>query len=148
MNLSAHFTLEELTASDYATRKGIDNTPTTEALSNLHLLSSGLERVRYILDSPMHINSGYRCPKLNSALGGSSKSQHMEGLAADFTAPSFGTPKEICEAIADHEDFIAFDQLIYEGTWVHVSFSDQPRGSILTAHFGNGVTNYTKGLSA
>lgn len=149
IQLSTHFTLEELTASEFAVRKGIDNTPPSDIVAALENTARGLERIRKLLGAPMHIHSCYRCPKLNSAIGGASQSQHMLGQAADFVAPGFGDPTDICREIADHADEIDFDQLISEGSWVHVSFTDEsiPRRSILTAHFGSGGATYTKGLA-
>lgn len=146
MNLSAHFSLQELTASQTAVRRGIDNTPTAEALQNLQELANGLERVRAVLKCPILISSGYRSPKLNAAVGGSKTSQHCKGEAADFIAPGFGSPMEVCKAIVENQDTIHFDQLIHEGTWVHLSFSPEPRGSVLTAIFSNGPTRYVKGI--
>lgn len=146
MNLSNHFTLEELTDSDLAIRKGIDNSPPTEILSNLHVLADGLERARIVLIAPIIITSGYRCQKLNEAIGGAKNSQHTQGLAADIKVPNM-TPKEVCLSLLEHEDFVRFDQLIQEGNWTHVSFSDHPRGDVLTAHFGSMGTTYTKGLA-
>ena len=146
MNLSAHFSLQELTASQTAVRRGIDNTPTAEALQNLQELANGLERVRAVLKCPILISSGYRSPKLNTAVGGSKTSQHCKGEAADFIAPGFGSPMEVCKAIVENRDTIHFDQLIHEGTWVHISFNSEPRGSVLTAIFSNGPTRYVKGI--
>lgn len=145
MNLSTHFTLEELIESDLAIRKGIDNQPNPEVTANLYVLADGLERVRTILLAPIIITSGYRSQKLNSALGGARNSQHTLGLAADFKIANM-TPKEVCLAILEHEPFIRFDQLIAEGTWTHISFADHPRGDVLTAHFGGMGTIYTKGI--
>lgn len=147
MNLSSHFTLAELTNSQEAVRKGLDNSPTPEILENLRQTAAGLERVREILDEPMFISSGYRSPKVNAAVGGSRTSQHMNGEAVDFTSPNYGTPLQICQAIVSNADFIDFDQLIYEGTWVHISFSDTPRREVLTARFAGGKASYTRGLA-
>lgn len=131
VNLSAHFTLQELTRSEIASRKGLDNTPDAETIANLTALASGLEDVRALLGHPIHINSAYRGPKVNSAVGGSKTSAHMKGHAADFVCPGFGTPQEICRAIMDST--IQYDQLIYEfGSWVHISFDPQMRGQKLT----------------
>lgn len=145
MNLSAHFTLEELTHSEIAIRKGLDNTPDAEAQQNLQDLANALERVRALLGVPMRINSAYRSPKVNAAVGGSSTSAHMSGQAADFTASDFGTPQEICRAIEASD--LAFDQLIWEGTWVHFGIRGDMRRQVLTAHFGNGRTTYTQGIA-
>ena len=69
MQLTAHFSLEELIASETATRSGIDNTPPSELMPNLRALADGLEKVRAALGGrPIHINSGYRCPALNKAV--------------------------------------------------------------------------------
>lgn len=145
MNLSPHFTLEEFTFSPEALRKGLDNTPDGEAIENLKRTADGLEEVRARLGYPIYITSGFRSLRVNASVGGSSTSQHMKGEACDFICPGFGTPQEICRAIRDSE--IEFDQLIYEGGWVHISFSDSPRRSILTAHFSNGRATYSQGVA-
>ena len=146
--LTQHFQLDEFVFSETAVRRGIDNTPDADVLSNLLMLANGLERVRAILGHPVHVSSGYRCPKLNTAIGGSKSSAHMHGLAADFTCPAFGSPYDICVALEHELSYIgAVDQLIYEGRWVHIGFSDNPRYEILTAHFdSSGNATYTKGL--
>lgn len=126
MNLSKHFTLAELTTSQEAARRGLDNTPGLEVVDNLHWLASLLEEVRDLLGHPMIISSGYRSPKVNSSIGGSKNSQHVQGLAADFICPGFGDPYEVASAIS--RSSIKYDQLIHEyGRWVHISISDTPR---------------------
>ncbi|MBX3607108.1 MAG: peptidase M15 [Piscinibacter sp.] len=117
--LTDHFTLDEFTISQTAAREGIDNTPDAAALRNLRALASALERVRSRLGNrPVSISSGYRCPALNSAVGGSKTSAHMQGLAADFIVPSYGTVLQTARAVVDA--FPDFDQVIYEyGRWVH-----------------------------
>lgn len=116
MYLSAHFTLEELIATQH---REIDNTPSQDIINNLQLLARGvLEDCRFAL-GPMHINSGYRSPELNAAVGGQPTSQHCEGLAADFIAPRYSL-QECVRRILDAQ--VQFDQLIYEfGSWIHVS---------------------------
>ena len=135
MNLSPNFTLSELVRSDYAARKHIDNTPDAEVLSNLYVLANGLERVRAVLGHPIVVSSGYRCGKLNSAIGSRPSSQHLQGLACDFSCPGYGTPEEIALAIIEHKGVIDYDQVILEypgrGGWVHISFSDTPRRQAL-----------------
>ena len=123
MQLSQHFSLEELIASEVAARAGIDNTPGPEILSNLRELAKGLELVRHALsDLPIHINSGFRCLALNKRVGGASNSAHLSGLAADIVCPQFGAPIDVCRAIASSH--IATDQIIHEfGTWCHVAFA-------------------------
>ena len=148
MNLTDHFTLERLTHSDYAVRNNIDNTPNADQIENLKTLAQTLERVQKLLGGEIHVNSGYRCLKLNAALKGSQNppSAHLEGYAADFTCPSFGTPLEICTAISKNR--IPFDQLILEfGAWTHISVNPRMRQEVLTAHFTNGKVTYTQGLA-
>lgn len=125
--LSPHFTLDELTHSQTAARMGLSNDPGPEALAALKRTALGLEAVRIRLGgAPILISSGYRAPKVNEAVGGSKTSQHMTGQAVDFTAPRFGNPRQIVDALADSE--VPFDQLILEfDRWVHMSFSDKPR---------------------
>lgn len=146
MQLSDHFSLGELTRSQVALRRGIDNTPSDEVIEALKLTAAWMEKVRELLKVPIHVLSGYRSLKLNAAVNGSSTSQHCLGEAVDFVAPEFGQPLAICQRIRDSD--IEFDQLIYEGTWVHVSFREMPRGNVMTAHFNNGKTTYSKGLFA
>ncbi len=142
--LTDHFTLEELTFSSTAVRNNLDNTPSLEIVAHLTTLAIGLEQVRALLGAPMHIDSGYRCAALNAAVGGSSKSAHMEGYAADFICPQFGTPLEIVKAIEASD--ILFDKCIQEGCWVHISFNPKARRVLLTAHFGADGVVYTQGV--
>ena len=150
--LTEHFALEELIDSDTAVRLGIDNRPGYHELGNLHILAHGLERIRDALGNvPLMISSGYRSPLLNLAVKGSPKSAHVQGLAADFRAPAFGSPREISRALAGRLGELEIDQLIYEGTWVHVAFvdptTDVPRGSVLTAKFDHGSVTYIPGVA-
>jgi zinc D-Ala-D-Ala carboxypeptidase len=141
--LTAHFSVDELTFSQTAIRKGISNEPTTLVLDNLKNLAETLERVRTALDGhAISISSGYRSPKLNLAIGGVKSSSHVFGYAADFICPAYGTPRQVADAIAVAG--IKFDQLIEEGTWVHISIDPKIRGEYLRATFKNGKANYTK----
>ena len=124
--VTMHFTIEELYASDTAKRLGIDNKPTTQKMIHLvYLAAYVLEPLRVAMNRPIHISSGYRCEKLNKAVGGVYNSQHLKGQAVDIDIEGdmeFG--KKIFNYIKDH---LPFDQLIWEhnksGTyWVHVSF--------------------------
>ena len=143
MRLTPNFSLEELIYSETAARERIDNTPAPEILNNLLLLAQGLERVRTLIGFPLDISSGYRCPKLNSRVGGARTSQHTRGQAADFTCPSFGPPLAVIKAIRDSD--IEFDQCILEyARWVHISFSAAPRGKVLTIY--NSKEGYLDGL--
>jgi hypothetical protein len=133
MKLSPNFSLSELIYSETAEKNRIDNTPPPDIVENLKRLAAGLERVRELLGAPLEISSGYRCAALNEVIGGSSASQHVLGLAADFACPGFGTPLEVARAI--RESGMRFDQCILEyGRWVHLSFSDEPRGRMLTIY--------------
>ncbi len=133
MRLSTHFSLDQLIQSETALERGIDNTPPPASVENLRRLADGLEQVQALLNNPLSISSGYRCPALNIAVGGSAGSQHVLGSAADFTCPDFGSPLAIAQAIGESD--IEFDQCILEyGRWVHISFSATPRGRLLTIH--------------
>jgi hypothetical protein len=145
MKLSEHFNLDEFTASQTAVRRGIDNTPPPAVTERLRMLAATLEQVRSLLgNNSIRISSGYRCLDLNRAIGRGNLSAHVLGYAVDFTCPKFGTPKEVANKIA--ESPIKFDQLIYEGTWIHLSVDPRNRREVLTAHFKNGKAKYTKGL--
>jgi len=143
--LTADFHLSEFLHSEKAVRLGLGNTPDALAIASIrNFLAPGMQQVRDLIGAPINISSGYRAPQVNAAVGGSRSSQHMQGLAADFTAPFFGTPIQIARAIAASN--INFDQLIQEGSWVHISFSAKPRRSVMTAKFTNGVASYLPGL--
>lgn len=142
MNLSEHFTYDELIHSNYAIRHGLSNTPSPNVSGHLKQLADALEQVRALLNAPITISSGYRSMELNRAIGGSSKSAHMEGYAADFICPRFGSPKKIVRAIVDSD--IKFDQVICEGTWVHFSVDPKMRREALNADFRFGKARYTE----
>ena len=131
MRLSPHFTLEELTHSDTATRLGFDNTPDEDIIDNLTFLASQLEHVRSILNYPILVSSGFRCHDLNDHLGSNRTSKHTQGLACDFICPSFGSPRDICDALIAAN--IGYDQIILEfDRWVHIAFTeDEPRQQAL-----------------
>jgi zinc D-Ala-D-Ala carboxypeptidase len=148
--LSPNFWLSEFTRSGAAVRHGLRNEPLASHILNLKRVAVTLEQVRaYLGHKAIIISSGYRCPALNTLVRGSKYSAHMQGLAADFVCPDFGSPREICTVIADSH--IAFDQLIFESNWVHLS---QPatfgagRREVLTAVFQSGQdVTYLKGLA-
>lgn len=125
MKLSKNFTLRELIRSSTAERMGIDNVPKDEkVIENLrHLCLEVLQPLRDYVDAPVHINSGYRCPELNVAVGGVKNSQHCRGEACDIRIAS---PKQGREWAAWIEDNCRFDQMLLErnkngGVWLHVS---------------------------
>lgn len=139
IRLTEHFTLEELIASQTAARRGIDNTPSPAIIENLRATAAVMERVRKLVgDKPIRVSSGYRCPELNAAVGGSKNSAHMQGLAVDFTCAGYGTVFEVATAIASSN--IEFDQLIYEfGTWVHLGLRVGPGRRICNSIFADGA---------
>jgi hypothetical protein len=151
MRLSKNFTLAEFTKSQTATRRGIDNTPEGEHMEAAkELFENVVQPVRDQFGVTV-INSGYRGPELNEAVGGSSNSQHCKGEAVDIECP--GTANyELAKWIEDNLDF---DQLILEfytpgipdSGWVHVSYkSEGNRKSVLTAAKVDGKTEYSVGL--
>lgn len=145
MNLSPHFTLAELVESQTATRKNIDNTPAPPVIANLTRIAALLEQVRALVGAPLTVSSGYRSPALNRAIGGAANSAHMLGLAADISTAKLA-PRALAQLI--QKSGIVFDQLIYEGTWVHIGLSTgAPRKQVLTARFGAGGTTYVTGIA-
>lgn len=144
--MSEHFTIAELTFSQTATRRGIDNTPSEQVSNNLRRLMGTLELVRALVGKPLTISSGYRSPALNIAVGGARDSAHVKGLAADINCPGM-TPKALATLIRDSG--IEYDQIILEfGRWVHIGLADGAlRNEELTASLSNGTVQYTRGLS-
>ena len=151
MRLSKNFTLAEFTKSQTATRRGIDNTPEGEHLEAAkELFENVVQAVRDHFGVTV-INSGYRGPELNEAVGGSSKSQHCKGEAVDIECPG-NSNYDVAKWIEDNLDF---DQLILEfytpgipdSGWVHVSYKPEGnRKSVLTAMREDGKTVYKTGL--
>ena len=132
MNLSTHFTVEEFTHSQTASRLGIDNDLPVGLYPTAKRTAVGLEAVRELLNSnAILISSGYRSPDLNKAVKGSNVSQHCIAEAVDFTCPTYGNVTQIVTAIVKSN--IKYDQVIQEFSskpgagWVHISFNDNPR---------------------
>ena len=115
MNLSEHFTLEELTFTNH---REYDNTPNQIQIDNLTRLAEFLETVRTLLGKPIMIDSAFRSPEVNHAVGSTSVSQHLRGCAADIRVPGM-TPAEVVKAIYDAD--LPYDQLILELGWTHIS---------------------------
>ena len=153
VTLSKNFTLTEFTKSQTALRLGIDNTPSEEHLAAAKLLFENV--VQPVRDhfGPTVINSGYRGPALNEAIGGAATSQHCRGEAVDIECP--GVPNhEVAEWIQNN---LEYDQLILEfytlgipdSGWVHVSYiPEDNRKQSLTAVKQDGKTVYLQGLIA
>lgn len=124
MRLSPNFTLAELTASQTAERRGIDNTPNATAIANLTRLAALLEQVRSAVGKPIIVTSGYRSPELNLAIGSTNRSQHPLGCAADIKVHGM-TPKQVIEACIKAD--IPYHQIIEEfGSWTHISVPNSP----------------------
>ena len=137
MQLTPHFSLAELTV----TNQKIDNTPSKEIVEVLRTTAFYMEKVRELLGNvAITVNSGYRSPDVNRAVGGTSNSSHTHGYAVDFTAYGH-TPLTISNILSKSN--LKFDQLIYEKTWVHISFDPRMRGNILTL---KGKGKYVKGI--
>lgn len=130
--LTQHFSLEEFTHSQTASRMGIDNDLPIALKAAAIRTCQGLEQVRIVLNAnAIRISSGYRCKALNDAVGSKDSSQHTKAEAVDFTAPTFGDVRRIVTILRDSE--LVFDQLIAEypdstsGGWVHISFAERNR---------------------
>ena len=154
MNLSTHFTLAEMTRSEAAARKGVANTPPPEAMAALKALCEMiLEPLRAEMGRPMRVNSAYRGPEANAAVGGSKSSQHMSGEAADIEFDGFDNWL-LAKKIVDLR--LPFDQIILEfykpgepnSGWIHVSHKrgGPQRGQLLRAVSEGGKTKYLPGL--
>ena len=154
MKLSNNFSLKEMTKSQTATRRGIDNDPGEEEQANLQqLCEQVLQKVRDHFGKPVTVTSGYRSPELNEAIGGSTTSDHCKGMAADIEIA--GVPNhKLAEWIKDNCEF---RQLILEfytpgipdSGWVHVSYDyEENLKKVMTAMKENGRTVYKVGLIA
>jgi hypothetical protein len=129
MQLSEHFTLEELIASETAERNNWDNTPNASEIANLVRLAEMLEQVRGLLGKPIMINSAFRSKQVNDGVGSRDSSQHRVGCAADIRVPGMN-PDEVCRAIIAAK--LPYDQIIREfyspdskaGGWTHISVTN------------------------
>ena len=147
--ISKHISYKESVYSTTATRRGIENTPNDEQLDNMELVAEEVfEPLRAYVGGPIKINSFFRCPELNKAIGGSSRSQHCKGQAIDID-DTFGrmTNAEMYHFIKEH---LNFDQLIWEfgdndnPNWIHVSFvsNEENRNRCLKAYRKDNKTHY------
>lgn len=146
MQLSKNFYLSEMIFSETAERFSLNNDPGAAEIAELkNLCVNILQPLRDALGVPVIVNSGYRGPAVNKHIGGSVNSQHMKGQAADIRAIGMNA-QSVCEKIIELD--LPFDQLIFEGTWTHVSHNARGnRKQVLTAHFAPGMrTRYTPGL--
>ena len=147
--ISKHISYKEGVHSNTAIRRGIDNTPTDDQLYFMEIVAEEVfEPLREWVGGPIKINSFYRCPELNTAIGGSATSQHCKGQAMDID-DTFGkaTNAEMYNWIKENLDF---DQMIWEfgdddnPNWVHVSYvsPEKNRNRCLKAYKENGKTKY------
>tara|TARA_X000001382_G_scaffold78848_1_gene55342 strand:- start:278 stop:733 length:456 start_codon:yes stop_codon:yes gene_type:complete len=147
--ISKHISYKEGVYSNTATRRGIENTPNDEQLKNMKLVAEKVfEPLRKWVSGPIKINSFFRCPDLNKAIGGSSKSQHCKGQAMDID-DTFGrvSNADMYMWIKNHLDF---DQMIWEfgddnnPDWVHISYVSEKenRNRCLKAYREDGKTKY------
>ena len=123
--MTPHFTLDEFTRSDTATRLGIGNALPEHLRDEARQTLEMAERIRAHLGGrPLFITSGYRSPELNRILNSRPTSDHLQAKAIDFIVPAFGSPIEVCFALQGVLDSLGIGQLIHEfGRWVHVSRS-------------------------
>jgi zinc D-Ala-D-Ala carboxypeptidase len=152
--LTANFSLHELSKSETALRMGLDNTPDDEATENLRLLCEKvLQPVRDHYGKGVKVNSAYRSPESNAAVGGSKTSDHCKGMAADIEIPGVANA-DLAQWIMDNLDYT---QLILEfytpgipdSGWVHVSYDpNNLKKQELTATKVAGKTQYLPGLVA
>ena len=147
--ISKHISYKESVYSNTATRRGIDNTPNDEQLANMELLAEKVfEPIREWVGGPIKVNSFFRSPKLNTAIGGSTRSQHCKGQAIDID-DTFGkaTNAEMYHWIKEN---LNFDQMILEfgdednPAWVHISYVSpkENRNRCLKAYKHQGKTKY------
>ena len=122
MNLTEHFTLEELTHTDH---REFDNTPNADQINNLERVAELLEQVKKMFGGkPIMVNSAFRSLQVNAAVGSKPTSQHCLGCAADIRVPGM-TPDEVVKAIRASD--LQYDQLIREfDSWTHISVPSHP----------------------
>ncbi len=131
ISLSPHFTLQELTA----TKRKLQNKPDANAVERLRLLCQHvLEPLRELYGEAIQVNSGYRSPAVNAAVGGAPTSQHLRGEAADITTGKLEGNRRLLGIALEHARELGFDQLIAEKSntygyprWLHISYSDRKR---------------------
>jgi zinc D-Ala-D-Ala carboxypeptidase len=153
MKLTENFTLSEMVKSETALRHGLDNTPGDVEIANLRQLAANvLQPIRNHYRTGVKVNSGYRAPNVNAAVGGSRTSDHTRGQAADIEIPGIANAA-LAEWISKHLKFTqlileAYTKGIPDSGWVHVSYNpDNLKCEVLTATFVNGKAQYSKGLN-
>jgi zinc D-Ala-D-Ala carboxypeptidase len=154
MQLTNNFSLKELTVSETAVRKGLDNTPNAEVIANLKTLAENiLQPIREHYGKSIRVNSGYRSPEVNASVGGSKTSDHCKGQAADIEINGIANG-DLAKYIADNFKFTQvilefYTQGVPDSGWVHVSYdADNLKCQTLTAVKKDGKTVYLTGLQA
>lgn len=154
MKLSNNFSLAEMTKSDTALRLDMENTPGEEEIANMTALCENvLQRVRDHYGKGVKVNSGFRHPNVNAAVGGSKTSDHCKGMAADIEIPGVANA-DLAQWIVDNCDFRQVILEFYtpgipDSGWVHVSYNPADnKKQVLTAMKENGKTVYKSGLIA
>jgi hypothetical protein len=154
MQLTNNFSLKELTVSETATRKGLDNTPNEAITANLKTLAETiLQPLREHYGKSVKVNSGYRSPDVNASVGGSKTSDHCKGQAADIEIAGVANG-DLAQYIADNFKFTQvilefYTQGIPDSGWVHVSYdANDLKCQTLTAIKKDGKTVYLPGLQA
>jgi hypothetical protein len=154
MQLTNNFSLKELTTSETATRKGLDNTPNEAVIANLKTLAENiLQPVREHYGKSVKVNSGYRSPEVNASVGGSKTSDHCKGQAADIEITGVANG-DLAKYIAENYKFTQvilefYTQGIPDSGWVHVSYdANDLKCQTLTAVKKDGKTVYLPGLQA
>jgi zinc D-Ala-D-Ala carboxypeptidase len=151
MQISKHLSLAEVSRSETAKRRGINNTPSGEHLENFKMLAENVfEKIREHFGVPIHISSGYRSKELNKAIGGSATSQHCSGEAIDIDMDGSANGITNAQVFNFIKDNLQFDQLIAEfpingnPQWVHVSYASngKQRNEILVAKKNKSVNTY------
>jgi zinc D-Ala-D-Ala carboxypeptidase len=152
MQLTNNFSLKELTVSETAARKGLDNTPNETVTANLKILAEKiLQPVREYYGKSVRVNSGYRSPEVNASVGGSKTSDHCKGQAADIEINGVANG-DLAKYITENFKFTQvilefYTQGVPDSGWVHVSYdANDLKCQVLTAVKQNGKTVYLPGL--
>lgn len=122
--ITDHFSWQE---AFITTHRTIDNVfSDDQILVNIARTAVKMEKVREIIGAPITVNSWFRCPELNAAVGGAKNSDHMIGCAVDFICPTYGLPLDVAKKLIHNKSLVGFKQLIMEHTWVHISWEAIP----------------------
>jgi len=153
MKLTENFSLAEMVKSETALRQGLDNTPGDVEIANLKRLAENvLQPVRNHYKRGVKVNSGFRHPNVNAAVGGSRTSDHCKGQAADIEIPGVANA-DLAEWIKDNLEFTqlileAYTKGVPDSGWVHVSYDPANlKKQVLTATFVKGKAQYSNGLN-